>query len=130
MRKLLIVNILTILGVSISSYFIYVWILQYTKTDVLKSQIILAYVINTLLAIAIMWALFAFRKKFKDLLGFVFMMGSFVKFAFFFVFFYPTYHSDGIITRQEFLSFFVPYVICLIAETLTSIRLLNRLDAK
>jgi hypothetical protein len=64
------------------------------------------------------------------LLGFVFMMGSFVKFAFFFVFFYPTYHSDGIITRQEFLSFFVPYVICLIAETLTSIRLLNRLDAK
>ncbi len=130
MRKLLIVNILTILGVSISSYFIYVWILQYTKTDVLKSQIILAYVINTILAIAIMWALFAFRKKFKDLLGFVFMMGSFVKFAFFFVFFYPTYHSDGIITRQEFLSFFVPYVICLIAETLTSIRLLNRLDAK
>ncbi|HMQ43843.1 MAG TPA: hypothetical protein PKC63_05785 [Mariniflexile sp.] len=130
MRKLLIVNILTILGVSISSYFIYVWILQYTKTDVLKSQIILAYVINTLLAIAIMWALFAFRKKFKDLLGFVFMMGSFVKFAFFFVFFYPIYHSDGIITRQEFLSFFVPYVICLIAETLTSIRLLNQLDAK
>ncbi|WP_157208647.1 hypothetical protein [Mariniflexile maritimum] len=130
MRKLLIVNILTILGVSISSYFIYVWILQYTKTDVLKSQIILAYVINTILAIAIMCALFAFRKKFKDLLGFVFMMGSFVKFAFFFVVFYPTYHSDGIITRQEFLSFFVPYVICLIAETLTSIRLLNRLDAK
>lgn len=128
MRKLLITNILSIFTVSVVSYFIYIWILEYAQTEILKSQIILAYIINTVLAIAIMWSLFSLRKKYRDQLGFVFMIGSFIKFGFFFVFFYPTYHADGIITRNEFFSFFVPYAVCLIAETLTSIRLLNRLD--
>lgn len=128
MKKLFIRSVLAILCVSLVTYFIYTWILELTQTEVLNSQIILAYIINTILAIGILSTLFVFRKRFKDQLGFIFMVGSFIKFGFFFVFFYPTYHSDGIITRDEFLSFFIPYGICLIAETVASIRLLNRLD--
>ncbi|AXP80560.1 hypothetical protein CJ739_1471 [Mariniflexile rhizosphaerae] len=129
MRKLLIVNILTIASVSIVTYFIYISILQYIQAPILQNQILLAYVINTILAIGIMSFMFLFKKRFKDQLGFIFMLGSFIKFACFFVFFYPAYNSDGDITRDEFLSFFIPYSICLITETVTSIRLLNRLDA-
>ncbi|WP_372754747.1 hypothetical protein [Mariniflexile sp.] len=128
MRKLLIVNILGILGISVGTYFIYIWVLQFAQANVLTSQIQFAYVINTVLAIGIMSILFVFRNKYKDQLGLFFMVGSFIKFGFFFVFFYPGYHSDGIITRNEFLSFFIPYAICLITETVASIRLLNRLD--
>ncbi|MFD0990576.1 DUF6168 family protein [Mariniflexile jejuense] len=129
MKKLFIRSVFAILSVSLVTYFIYTWILQITKTEALSSQIILAFIINTILAIAILSTLFVFRNKFKDQLGFIFMIGSFIKFGFFFVFFYPTYHSDGVITRNEFLSFFIPYVICLITETVASIRLLGRLDA-
>lgn len=128
MKKLLIVNVLVILCISIITYVIYIWILKSTQSIILQNQIVLAFIVNTVLAIGIMSMLFVFRKKFKDQLGFVFMIGSFIKFAFFFVFFYPTYHADGVITRHEFLTFFIPYIICLVAETVTSIRLLNRLD--
>lgn len=128
MKKLFIRSVLAILCVSVITYFIYTWILELTQADVLNNQIILAYVINTILAIVILSTLFIFRNKFKDQLGFIFMIGSFIKFGFFFVFFYPAYHLDGVITRNEFLSFFIPYAICLIAETVASIRLLSRLD--
>lgn len=129
MKKLFVKSVFAIICLSFVSYFIYIWILQVTQTDVLNSQILLAYIINTILAIGILSTLFYFRQKFKDQLGFIFMIGSFIKFGFFFIFFYPIYHLDGVITRSEFLSFFMPYVICLIAETVASIRLLNRLDA-
>ena len=129
MRKLLAINILIIVSISIITYFIYIFVLQYTQTPILRYQVLLAYVVNTLLAIGIMAFIFMFKERFKDQLGFLFMIGSFIKFGFFFIFFYPSYNSDGNITRYEFFSFFIPYAICLITETTTTIRILNKLDA-
>jgi len=53
------------------------------------------------------------------------MFGSFLKFAVFFIFFYPSYHSDGTISRLEFMAFFIPYIYALLIETLALIKLLN-----
>ncbi|CAH8282792.1 hypothetical protein EV196_101647 [Mariniflexile fucanivorans] len=128
MRRLLAVNIFIIASISIITYFIYIFVLEYTELPILKSQILWAYIINTLLAIGIMCFLFLFRERFKDQLGLLFMLGSFIKFGCFFIFFYPSYNSDGNITRYEFFSFFIPYAICLVTETTTTVRILNKLD--
>ncbi len=53
------------------------------------------------------------------------MFGSFLKFAFFFIFFYPSYQADGDITRLEFMAFFIPYIFSLLIETMSLITLLN-----
>ncbi len=61
-------------------------------------------------------------RKNPGLTGFVFMGGSALKFLLFFLIFYPTYYTDGGISRMEFSSFFVPYTICLTAELLCFVR--------
>ncbi|NVK52051.1 MAG: hypothetical protein HWD85_03880 [Flavobacteriaceae bacterium] len=84
-----------------------------------------AYFVNGLLAIIIFLVLFFLRDKLRDQLGFLFMGGSFLKFAAFFFFFYADYRADTTITKLEFLAFFVPYVYSLLIETLALIKLLN-----
>jgi len=58
------------------------------------------------------------------------MLGSFLKFGLFFIFIYPSYKLDGDTTKFEFLTFFIPYIACLIIETSDLIKLLNNLDYK
>jgi len=71
---------------------------------------------------------YGLKKKYKDQLGFFFIAGSFVKFVFFFVFFYPSFKVDGVINTQEFASFFIPYVLCLIIETFFMAKVLKKTD--
>ena len=44
------------------------------------------------------------------------MAGSGLKFLLFFLLFYPSYKADGNMSTLEFISFFIPYAICLILE--------------
>jgi hypothetical protein len=92
-------------------------------------QLLYSYSINVLLAIGVIVLLYILRRKLKDQLGFVFMLGSMLKFVFFFLLFYPDYTSDGNLSRYEFFTFFIPYVICLITESIILSRFLNRLDS-
>lgn len=48
--------------------------------------------------------------------GFIFLLGSGLKFLLFFLIFYPVYHADGTIDRMEFAAFFIPYGLSLTAE--------------
>ncbi|WP_139957466.1 DUF6168 family protein [Flavicella sediminum] len=89
------------------------------------NKIVLAYGVNFLLAFVICTVLFFLRKKYSDQLGFLFMIGSFLKFGSFFILFSGSYREDGQMDRVEFLAFFVPYVVSLFTETLSVIRLLN-----
>lgn len=102
--------------------------LKHFEKPLLDNQIVLAYLINFLLAFSIIAFLFSFKKKFKDQIGFLFMAGSFLKFALFFIFFYPNYKIDGEITSLEFAAFFVPYAISLILETVFIAKLLKDID--
>ncbi len=99
--------------------------LNYKGYPIFENKIILAYILNAFLAIGIFLGLYFLRIKHKDQLGYLFMFGSFIKFGVFFIFFYPGYLTDGNISRLEFFSFFTPYVICLIIETMSLIELLN-----
>ncbi len=132
MRKLLATSVLIILLTSVVSYVVYIAILQKLSTAVNQdhNMLLWAFIVNTVLAIVIVLAMILLRKRFKDQLAYIFMAGSFLKFACFFIFFYPTFHADGNLSRSEFFSFFIPYAICLVTETITAIKFLNRVDAE
>ena len=121
-----IISFFTQLTLALSGvFFVHTFLLKTQKLQPYDHKIILAYLLNFLLAVIIFLALFILRKKYKDQLGFLFMFGSFLKFAVFFIFFYPSYNADGNTSKLEFFAFFIPYVIGLITETLALIKLLN-----
>lgn len=104
---------------------IYLTILYFLKLPFWNHRLIPAYLINFILATAIYAYLFHAREKYRDSLGFLFMAGSFLKFAAFFIFFYPAYRADNKIETIEFATFFIPYTLCLILETLGLIKILK-----
>jgi hypothetical protein len=113
-----------ILGTTIV-FFIHQFFLEKQELPLYENKIVLAYVVNSLLAITIFLVLYFLRNKYRDQLGFLFLYGSLLKFLVFFIFFFPSYKADGTTSRLEFLAFFVPYVVCLIIEISFLIKLLN-----
>ena len=117
------------LAVALSIIFgIHIAILSFLKIYIFGNLMIPSYFVNYFLAAAIYILLIKLKKKYSHLLGFVFMIGSFLKFLVFFIFFYPIFKLDGTITTVETTSFLVPYFSCLIVETYYLIKLLNRED--
>ncbi len=106
-------------------FFIHTSVLYQLDLPIFDHLIIWSYLINFFLALIIYATLFYFRRKYHDQLGFLFMFGSMLKFAVFFIFFYPVYKADDQLETIEFTTFFVPYVICLILETLGLIKILK-----
>ena len=102
--------------------------LNYFELPLFDNKIILAYVINLILAIIIFATLHKLKDKFKEQLGFLFIAGSFLKFIVFFIVFYGTYKADGVIKKPEFVAFFVPYILCLTIETFSLAKWLNKLE--
>lgn len=90
--------------------------------------IVKSYIINGILAASIYVGLYLFRQKLKNYIGFLFMGGSFLKFIFFFLLFYPSYSSDGEMDKIEFAAFFVPYALSLVLETIFMARILKKLE--
>ncbi len=106
-------------------FYLHVYVLESKNLPAYDAKIVLAYIVNGLLAVTIFLFLFFLRKKQRDQLGFLFMFGSFLKFTAFFVFFYPSYNADNTTSRVEFMAFFIPYIFSLLIETLALIKLLN-----
>jgi len=104
---------------------IHLTFLYYLDLPLFNNLIIPSYGVNYLLAIIIFIALYKLRKKYLDLLGFIFMGGSLLKFAIFFIFFFPIFNKNGSIDRLESLSFLLPYLTCLVLETIYVSKLLN-----
>jgi len=104
---------------------IHIAILYFLELPLFENQIIPSYSVNGILAIIIFITLLKLRIKYLDLLGFLFMGGSFLKFAVYFIFFLPHYRADGIVVRLESTSFLIPYITSLIIETFYLIKLLN-----
>lgn len=114
-----------VLAVCIVTFIAHLGILEYLDYPIFDNRIILAYSGNYILAITILYGLLNAPDRFKNSLGFLFMLGSVLKFVFFFLFFYPYYLEDGDISRTEFFAFFIPYSASLISETKL---LINRLS--
>ncbi|MGB5418764.1 DUF6168 family protein [Algibacter sp.] len=126
--KKLITNCLTVVFVATIAFFIHYLINASISNGIDLDKLIYSYWINILLACGVIILLFILRKKLKDQLGFVFMATSMLKFVFFFFLFYPEYNEDGNISRLEFSTFFIPYVICLVTESIILSKFLNSLD--
>lgn len=114
-----VIAILTVVGV-----------ISFSVQNVLLSsaQVMLlqAYAMNFIVAALLFLLIYRLRVNHPDKLGFVFMLGSGIKFTLFFVFFNPSIQFDGVTTKAEFLSFFVPYALSTLVETTSLIRLLNK----
>jgi drug/metabolite transporter (DMT)-like permease len=110
------------------SFGVHILILSSKDLPLFANLVIRSYVVNALLAAIIFLLLYRFREKLKNQIGFLFMGGSFLKFIFFFLLFYPTYKSDGDMSSLEFASFFVPYLACLFLETFFTSKMLKNLE--
>jgi len=99
--------------------------LSYFSLPLYDNYIVYSYVVNVILAVAIFITLFKLRVKYLDLLGFIFMGGSFLKFAVFLIFFNPIFKQNGNVSSVEAASFLIPYLACLTIETFYLIKLLN-----
>jgi len=119
---------INILLINIVVFIIHATILNVLEYNVFSNKIIASYVINFLTATSLFLVSDKFKHKFKDNIGFIFMLSSFLKFGLFFIFINPSYKLDGVSTRLEFLTFFTPYVINLIYESVALSKLLNNLD--
>jgi hypothetical protein len=102
--------------------------LDFLEHPLFENKIVLAYVVNALLAVSIFAFLLKMKEKYKDQLGFLFLAGSFLKFAVFFILFYKSYKFDGQISKPEFAAFFIPYLLCLLIETTSLAKWLNKME--
>ena len=121
-------NCLVVICVAIIAFIIHSVVNSVITYQIEFYEILYSYIINVVLACGVILLLFLLRKKLKDQLGFVFMGASMLKFVFFFSLFFPKYNADGDLSRLEFLTFFIPYVICLITESIVLSKFLNSLD--
>lgn len=109
------------------AFFIHLGVLKGLNLPLLDNKIILSYIINLILIMVVFASLYLLKNKYKTQLGFLFLAGSFLKFAVFFIVFYPFYKQDHSISNLEFASFFVPYALGLILETISLSKWLNKL---
>ena len=106
----------------------HIYILHFKQLPLFENKIILSYSVNYVAALIILIVLERFIKKESSQVGFIFMAGSALKFLLFFILFYPSYNADGAMQTAEFMSFFIPYAICLILEVWHLSKALNNQD--
>lgn len=119
--------ILLILVLSIS-FGIHAFLRTTMKLSPFGDLLVWCYVTNLVLAFGIVVFIHSLRHKMKTQLGFLFIAGSFLKFLLFFIFFYPSFTQDEVISKSEFSSFFVPYFLALVTETYFTAVLLKTLE--
>lgn len=119
------VLISTVLAITFA---VHTFLIDQAGYPMFDNNIVLAYGVNGLLAAAIFGLLYFYRGQLKNYIGFLFMGGSFLKFIFFFLLFYPVYKADGEIDKMEFAAFFVPYIISLVFETVFTAKMLQKMD--
>ena len=123
-----IVQFLIVLTLSLGfAFLLHITVLNAKGLPQFDNLIGLSYLVNSILAAIIFIALYIFRGKLKNQIGFLFMGGSFLKFIFFFLLFYPAYKMDGEMSRLEFAAFFIPYGISLVIETVFTAKMLKKL---
>ncbi|WBU90728.1 DUF6168 family protein [Cellulophaga omnivescoria] len=127
-HKLLIYFFITILISLAVAFGVHLLVLDDMQKPLFGNKIVLSYVINFVLVTAIFTIIYLLRNQFKTQLGIFFIVGSAIKFLFFFMLFYPSFNADDNINLTEFASFFVPYSICLLIETFFIAKVLKNLD--
>ena len=82
------------------------------------------YLFNYLFTLGAFWVLMRQQKRREEILGFVFMGLSGVKFLLFFLVYKP-FRLAPPEKEELFLAFFIPYAVCAIVEVYFLVKLLN-----
>jgi hypothetical protein len=112
-----------LMGIAFS---LHLFTLHFFSFPLFENKVITSYLINYLLTVTIYITLLLLKEKLAESLGYLFFLGSFLKFITFFLLIQPSLKEDGDISRIEFLSFFVPYAISLIFEVTSLVKTLNK----
>ena len=86
------------------------------------------YVVNAFVAMVVYNLAYFFRKTQQDYLGYYFLAGTALKFFVFFMYVLPKFNHDGNHTKEGFFSFFVPYFVALLVETISLLFLVKNND--
>jgi len=105
---------------------IHIAVLDFLSLPLFENKIIDSYFVNFFLTIFIFVGLMKFKDKFAESLGYIFFIGSFIKFIVFFILIYPSFNENGDVSKLEFTSFFISYAFSLFFEVLFSIKILNK----
>ena len=108
------------------SFFLHWKALEILSRTVDLGHLLPFYVMNYIMGVAIVSALIFLSKNKGEVLGFVFMAGSLLKFAVFFMVFYPELHENDASKKATFILFFIPYILSAITEVWYLIRFLNK----
>ena len=90
-----------------------------------ESAMYKSYGVNLFLGVLVFVVIEFLKKKQTNILGFVFLAGSLLKFLVYFVYIYPLLTESGELTKPKFFMFFIPYSICLTLEIIFLVRLMN-----
>jgi hypothetical protein len=96
------------------------------NNEAFSNNLILNYCFNYLLTIIFFGVLIYYKERKSEQLGFIFLFSSLLKFILFFFFIYPDIQALNGMKNLGFVSFFVPYSICLFTEIYFLIKLLNK----
>ncbi len=103
----------------------------FLHNKLIESEALLTlYIINALIAAVIYNFAYFFRKTQQDYLGYYFLAGTAIKFVVFFIYVLPKFKEDGEQTTEEFFSFFTPYMIALLVETISLLFLAKKQQYK
>ena len=98
----------------ISMYLAYILHLQFIPTQ--KEFLVRSYFMNILIAIISLILLGIGIQKRKYNLTSLYLLTVVLKVVVYFTYFDPKFRLDGLVTKEEFFMFFIPYFLCLSAE--------------
>ena len=98
----------------ISMYLAYFIHLQFIPTQ--KEFLVRSYFMNILIAMISLILLGIGIQKRKYNLTSLYLLTVVLKVFVYFIYFDPKFRLDGVVTKEEFLIFFIPYLLCLSAE--------------
>ena len=107
-------NLFVVFILLVSMCLIYMVHLQFISSQ--KDFLIKSYIVNILIAIVSLILLGLGINKRKYNLTSIYLLTVVVKLFVYFFYFDPKFRSDKIVTKEEFLIFFVPYLLCLCSE--------------
>lgn len=111
------IRFILLLGVVLLFIFgIHLIALNVNEMPLWDHKIVLSYTVNFVLAVLVLLMVEMGMRKKSAQGGFIFMVGSALKFLVFFLVFYPPYKEDNVMGTAEFVTFFVPYGVCLALE--------------
>jgi hypothetical protein len=112
-------------GILLVLFGVHIGLLYVLESPLFENRIIASYLINYLLAGFLLYLIQSNFNKQSSNTAFIFMLGSGIKFVFFFILFFPFYIQDAGMQTEEFAAFFVPYVTCLTLEVIFLTKQLN-----